>query len=191
LGWKDYLTFLDESPYSIRLLTSGLAPDQPIQDTQSTRVETLNYTLWPFQQKILDKIGGDTLILGLPTGLGKTYLAGAYVQRESIRKPLRVLFLTPSVPLGVQQALFAQRMLNLKDACFISGNIVPEKRNALRVWNSGFAVSTPQTFYNDVLSPFASSLEEARRVDDPFHMLVEVFSGAGFTFPYNIVVADE
>jgi len=153
------------------------------------RVEALNYTLWPFQQKILDGIGGDTLILGLPTGLGKTYLAGAYLHRESTQKPLRVLFLTPSVPLGVQQTLFAKRMLNLKGACFISGNIPPEKRNALRVWNAGFAVSTPQTFYNDVLSPFASSLEEARKVEEPIPMLAHVFKG--FTFPYGMVVADE
>lgn len=191
MGWKDYLAFLDESPYSMRLLTSSLAPSQPISTPQEVRVEALSYTLRPFQQKILDKIGGDTLILGLPTGLGKTYLAGAYLQRESIRKPLRVLFLTPSVPLGVQQALFARRMLNLEDACFISGNIAPEKRNALRVWNTGFAVSTPQTFYNDVLSPFASSLEEARKVDKPIDMLSEVLSGTGFTFPYDVVVADE
>jgi len=66
LGWKDYLAFLDESPYSMRLLTSSLGPEQPISGPQAVRVEALNYTLWPFQQKILDKIGGDTLILGLP-----------------------------------------------------------------------------------------------------------------------------
>jgi len=190
-GWKDYLAFLDSSPYSVQLLTSSLAPNQPTQEAQAVEVEALNYTLWPFQQKILDKIGGDTLILGLPTGLGKTYLAGAYLHRESTQKPIRVLFLTPSVPLGVQQALFAQRMLNLEDAYFISGDIPPDKRNALRVWNTGFAVSTPQTFYNDVLSPFASSLEEARKVDDPIPILSEALNGAGFTFPYNIVVADE
>jgi len=54
LGWKDYLAFLDESPYSMRLLTSSLAPDQPISTPQE--VEALNYTLWAFQQKILDKM---------------------------------------------------------------------------------------------------------------------------------------
>ena len=103
MGWKDYLAFLDESPYSMRLLTSSLAPEHPISTPQDVKVEALNYTLWPFQQRILDKIGGDTLILGLPTGLGKTYLAGAYLHRESSQRPLRVLFLTPSIPLGVQQ----------------------------------------------------------------------------------------
>ena len=191
MGWKDYLAFLDGSPYSVQLLTSSLAPSQPIKELQTIKVGEINYKLWAFQQNILDKIGGDTLILGLPTGLGKTYLAGAYLQRESAQSPMRVLFLTPSVPLGVQQTMFAQHMLNLKDACFISGNIPPEKRRVLRVWNAGFAVSTPQTFYNDVLSPFASSLEEARKAEEPIQMLSEVFDSRGFTFPYNVVVADE
>lgn len=191
MGWKDYLTFLDGSSYSVQLLTSSLAPTQPIQEAQSVRVEALSYTLWPFQQKILSRIGGDTLILGLPTGLGKTCIAGAYLLRESSQKRLRALFLTPSLPLGVQQALFAQRMLNLKNACFISGNIPPEKRRALKVWNAGFAVSTPQTFYNDVLSRFSLSLEEARRVEEPMQLLAKAFDDAGFTFPYDVVVADE
>lgn len=93
--------------YSVQLLTSSLAPSQPIQEPQTIRVEKLNYTLWPFQQRILDEISGDTLILGLPTGLGKTYLAGAYSKRESGEKLIRVLFSTPSVPLRVQQTLFA------------------------------------------------------------------------------------
>lgn len=191
MGWKDYLAFLDGSIYSVQLLTSSLAPTQPMQEAQSVRVEALGYTLWPFQQKILSRIGGDTLILGLPTGLGKTCIAGAYLLRESSQERLRVLFLTPSVPLGVQQALFAQRMLNLKNAYFISGNIPPEKRRALKVWNAGFAVSTPQTFYNDVLSRFSLSLEEARKVEEPIRLLTNAFDDAGFTFPYNVVVADE
>ncbi|MGQ9551936.1 MAG: helicase-related protein [Candidatus Bathycorpusculaceae bacterium] len=190
-GWKDYLVYLDNSPYSLQLLTSSFAPETPIRHVEEAKVEALNYALWPFQQKILDGIGGDTLILGLPTGLGKTYLAGAYLHRESAQNPIRVLFLTPSVPLGVQQTLFARRMLNLKDAFFISGNIPPERRKALRVWNASFAVSTPQTFYNDVLSPFSSSLQEARKVEEPIPVLAQVFKEAGFTFPYGMVVADE
>jgi len=185
------LAFLDGSPYSVQMLTSSLAPSKPIQELQTVKVEELSYTLWPFQQKILSKIGGDTLILGLPTGLGKTYLAGAYLHRESSLKPLRVLFLAPSIPLGVQQALFARRMLNLEEACFISGNTPPEKRKALSVWNVGFAISTPQTFYNDILSPFSLNLEEARKFEEPIGMLAQAFKESGFTFPYNIVIADE
>ncbi len=191
MGWKDYLAFLDKSPYSMQLLTSNLTPNTPVSTPQAVRVEALNYTLWPFQKKVLDKIGGDTLILGLPTGLGKTYLAGAYLRKESTEKPVRVLFLTPSIPLGVQQTIFTRRMLNLEGSHFISGGIPPEKRRAMRVWNTGFAVTTPQTFFNDFLSPFTSSLDEARKVEDPTDLLTPIFTDANFTFPYGIVVADE
>ena len=191
MGWKDYLAFLDGSSYSVQLLMSNLAPNTLISKPQLVRVEDLNYTLWPFQKKVLDKIGGDTLILGLPTGLGKTYLAGAYLRRESAQKSVRVLFLTPSVPLGVQQTIFTRKMLNLDGSHFISGGIPPEKRRAMRVWNTGFAVTTPQTFFNDVLSPFTPSLEEARKADEPVDLLAHIFRDADFTFPYGIVIADE
>lgn len=84
----------------MRLLTSGLAPNNLISKPQSVRVEALNYARWPFQKRILDRIGGDTLILGMPTGLGKTYQAGKYLRRESAQRPLHVLFLTLSIPPG-------------------------------------------------------------------------------------------
>jgi ERCC4-related helicase len=189
--WKEYLGFLDKSPYSLQMLTSNLAPDSIVQNPQSVKVEALSYTLFPFQQKILEKIGGDTLVIGLPTGLGKTFIAGAFIARESARKACRVLFLTPSVPLGIQQTLFARKMLNIKEAYFISGNIQPERRKELRVWNAGFAVTTPQTFYNDVLRCVSREIDAAKRGEDPVGDLAVRFMADGFKFPYDLVVADE
>ncbi|MFQ6076384.1 MAG: helicase-related protein [Candidatus Bathyarchaeia archaeon] len=189
--WKEYLDFLDGSPHSVRLLTSSLAPERPITRPEEARVGELAYGLWPFQQRILDRIGGDTLILGLPTGLGKTYIAGAYLKEESHTRPIRVLFVTPTVPLGVQQTLFARRMLGVEDACFISGNIPPEKRTELRVWNTGFAVATPQTFFNDNLSHLSTDLDDAKRSRNPVGFLSRLFEETGFSFPYSVVVADE
>jgi ERCC4-related helicase len=190
-GWKAYLEFLDRSAYSIEMFTSNLAPEAAIEQRQVVKIESLGYSLFPFQEKILDKVGGDALVIGLPTGLGKTYLAGAFIARECAKTPSRVLFLTPSVPLGVQQTLFARRMLGLKDAYFISGNMTPEKRMALKVWNAGFAVTTPQTFYNDELSVVRREITAAKRSEEPVGVLAERFKESGFKFPYNIVVADE
>jgi len=192
-SWKEYLEFLDKSPYSLQMLTSNLAPDSMLQNPQSAKVENLGYTLFPFQQKILEKIGGDTLVIGLPTGLGKTYIAGAFIARESVLRgcACRVLFLTPSVPIGIQQTLFARKMLGLSEAYFISGNLHPEKRKALRVWNAGFAVTTPQTFYNDVLAQFSTEIGAAKRHDDPVEDLARRLKAKGFKFPYDLVVADE
>lgn len=143
-GWKRYLQFLDASPYSTSLLASNLAPQERLETEQRIRVDRMNYSLFPFQQRILDNIKGDALVVGLPTGLGKTYLAGAFIARESSTTAKRVLFLVPSVPLGVQQTLFARKMLNVKGAYFISGNIPPEKRTGLGVWKAGYIVTTPQ-----------------------------------------------
>ena len=185
-GFDGYLRFLSEGPYSITGLASTLSPQYPLP-SQSFHVKT-SYTLYPFQKRILDGLAGDCLILGLPTGLGKTYIAGSLLERESRIKPLRILFLVPSVPLGIQQAIFARRMLNV-EAYFISGNISPEKRSMLRVWNAGFAVTTPQTFYNDILSPFKSVLDSVRHgfLND----LSTFFREVDFSFPYDVVVADE
>jgi ERCC4-related helicase len=190
-GWKSYLEYLDGSSYSMDLFTSNLSPAEAIRERQWVKVEGMKYSLFPFQQKILDRIGGDALVVGLPTGLGKTYVAGAYIARESAKDPCRVLFITPSIPLGVQQTLFARKMLGLGEACFISGSIHPDRRRALKVWNAGFVVTTPQTFYNDVLKGYAHAISAAKAREDAVGYLRESFRESGFSFPYTILVADE
>ncbi|HRU81989.1 MAG TPA: DEAD/DEAH box helicase family protein, partial [Candidatus Methanomethylicus sp.] len=190
-AWNDYLRFLEGSPYSLQLMTSNLSPSGPIRERGTVTVERMGYRLWPFQEKILKRMGKDTLVVGLPTGLGKTYLAGAFIAEESKRPGCRVLFLTPSVPLGVQQTLFARRMLGLSDAYFISGSMPPERRRGLGVWKAGFAVTTPQTFYNDALERYSRHIEAAKGCEDPVGELATRLRGAGFAFPYSLVVADE
>ncbi|HRR55007.1 MAG TPA: DEAD/DEAH box helicase family protein, partial [Candidatus Methanomethylicus sp.] len=190
-AWNDYLRFLEGSPYSLQLMTSNLSPSGPIRERGTVTVERMGYRLWPFQEKILKRMGKDTLVVGLPTGLGKTYLAGAFIAEESKRPGCRVLFLTPSVPLGVQQTLFARRMLGLSDAYFISGSMPPDRRRWLGVWNAGFAVTTPQTFYNDALERYSRHIKTAKGCEDPVGELAARLRGAGFAFPYSLVVADE
>ncbi len=189
--WKDYLDFLEASPYSLQLMTANLSPSEPISAPKTVSVDKMGYKLYPFQEKILRRMGKDTLVVGLPTGLGKTYLAGAFIAEESKSPGCRVLFLTPSVPLGVQQTLFARKMLGLGEACFISGSIPPDQRRRLKVWNAGFAVTTPQTFYNDVLEKYSRHIEAAKEADDPVSELSSRLGQAGFRFPYSLVIADE
>ncbi|MEM4657618.1 MAG: helicase-related protein [Candidatus Methanosuratincola sp.] len=190
-GWEEYLSFLNTSRYSLQVLSSTLFPSERIPDKERVSVRSLNYQLYPFQQKILQKISSGTLIVGLPTGLGKTYLAGAYIHRMTSENPSRVAFLTPSVPLGVQQTIFARKQLNLGNAYFISGSIPPERRRGLMVWNAGYVVTTPQTLYNDFLSKYEGEIRQAKAYGDPVGYLREVFESDGFRFPYDILVADE
>jgi ERCC4-related helicase len=149
-GWKKHLGFLDKTPYSVKLSGLSLFPLKPIELPQKLRVQSLGYELWPFQINVLKNIAGDTLILGLPTGLGKTSIAGAYLRGASTDREIRVLFLTPSIPLGVQQTIFIRSQLKT-ESYFISGETPPSERQRLKVWNSGFAVATPQTVANDLL----------------------------------------
>lgn len=131
-------------------------------------------------------MGDSILILGLPTGLGKTYIAGAKLHRESASHSLRVLFLVPTVPLGVQQTLFAREKLGVT-ALFVSGGVSPVRREQLKVWNNAFVVTTPQTFYNDNLAQYRTQFTGARGSDDPIAYLTDVIEA----FPFDIVVADE
>lgn len=185
-GWDDYLEYLDDGPNSVRLITSNLTPTTLTSKPVSIRIPQLGYTLWPFQEKILSSMGESTLILGLPTGLGKTYVAGARLYKESGDRPIRVLFFVPSVPLGVQQALFAREKLGV-NAFFISGGISPGQRDRLKVWNNPFIVATPQTFYNDNLAHYDSYLQEARKLKEPIKYLSEIIED----FPFDFLVADE
>ncbi len=187
--WKEYLNFLEDSKYSVEVMTSSFTPDKIIDYERRTKIDNLNYDLWSFQEKILEKMGNSNLILGLPTGLGKTYLAGAYLKRESADTTIRVLFLVPTIPLGVQQTLFARKMLNLESACMVSGRITPEKREGLKVWNNSFVVTTPQTFANDLLDSYSFQLEEARKSKSPVDSLAKSLDT--FRFPFDVVVADE
>jgi len=189
-SWKKYLRFLDGSRYSVSLVTSNLFPSKPIESPQKFRVQSLSYQLWPFQRRVLENIKGNTLILGLPTGLGKTFIAGAYLKEASKDSEIRVLFLTPSIPLGVQQTIFIRSRLRI-EAFFISGGLPPLERERLKVWNSGFIVATPQTVANDLLTPFTTVIDEAKRSENPVSSLREMFKDAGFSFPFDIVIADE
>jgi len=189
-GWKEYLNFLDNSQFSVDMHLKSIHPSEPIVNKENFNVEKLSYKLWSFQERILQRIIGNTLILGLPTGLGKTYIAGAYLKEASKVKPIRALFLTPSIPLGVQQTLFIRNQLNLK-SYFISGGVSPAERKRLNVWNHGFIVATPQTVVNDLLSSFKSLFNIAKKRENPVGLLQEAFHEVNFNFPFDIVIADE
>ena len=184
--WTDYLDYLDRSTFSVKTLITDLSPQGTVSTPKRFVINRLGYEVWPFQRQILLDMGGATLILGLPTGLGKTYLAGARLAELSQKRPIRVLFLVPSVPLGVQQVLFARQRLGV-EAFFVSGGISPERRRSLAVWNNSFVVATPQTFYNDYLAQYGKELQKAKGEPDPESYLFTVIED----FPFDIVVADE
>ncbi len=59
------------------------------------------------------------------------------------------------------------------------------------MWNGSFIVTTPQTVANDFLSPFSSIIKRAKKSGNPVDLLKEAFTDAYFTFPFDVIVADE
>jgi len=150
-GWEEYLNYLEKGPHSVQIISSDLSPKSVASSRKGVEIPEPEYSLWPFQKDILDEIGDSTLILGLPTGLGKTYVAGAKLHRESRKRAVRVIFLVPSIPLGVQQTLFVREKLG-----------------------------APQTFYNDNLAHYERILREARGLEDPIGYLAPLIDGFPF-----------
>ncbi|OIO24764.1 hypothetical protein AUJ14_05650 [Candidatus Micrarchaeota archaeon CG1_02_55_22] len=95
----------------------------------------------------------NTLVV-LPTGMGKTLIAllvaGKILSADASNK---VLFLTPTKPLAVQQAKSAVEVLGLdkREVAVLTGEVSPEKR-AKQYKNLRVAVATPQTILSDFLS---------------------------------------
>jgi len=189
-AWEDYLRWLEENtPYEDMI--RSLQPRER-QAFRAITVRLTDYQLYPWQGRFLARISGrPTYMLGIPSGLGKTYIAGAWLAR--LGRPVRVLFLVPTLALGVQQTLFARQHL-LAEAYLVTSEMPPSERRELEVWNAPFVVATPQVFYNDNLKDFEGELEEAREFPDPddaFAYLSEVFGSEGWHFPYDVVIADE
>ncbi len=81
---------MDEGSYSVGVVTPILRSLVPPLQRERVVVSELGYGLWTFQKRMLSETGDYTLILGLPTGLGKTYLAGVKLLEESRKKPIAV-----------------------------------------------------------------------------------------------------
>lgn len=94
---------------------------------------------------------GNSLVV-MPTALGKTFVAILVIAEKLKQNPGgKVLFLTPTKPLAVQQAKRFKEILlvNEGDVAVVTGEIPSEKRKG--VYESARIVSaTPQTVSNDL-----------------------------------------
>jgi ERCC4-related helicase len=88
----------------------------------------------------------------LPTGLGKSIIAG-YVAAEYLRREPNkgVVMLAPTKPLVIQHFRTFEKFLNLEAASIVwlTGEVGPEKRGEL--WSKRLIFCTPQVFLNDLL----------------------------------------
>ncbi len=139
-----------------------------------------------YQETIARNAVRSNTLVCLPTGLGKSVIAG-YVAAEYLRKSpgQSVIMLAPTKPLVLQHYRSFQKMINLEpdSIVWLTGEIGPEQR--LELWKRRLIFSTPQVFLNDLLtgkiSLDAISLmifDEAHRAvgDYPYVFLADRYS---------------
>ncbi len=128
-----------------------------------------------YQISIAETGKKDSLMVVLPTGLGKTTIA-LFVLIDRLRKG-KILFLAPTRPLVEQHSVFLKDVMTL-DASRIqtfTGTISADKREKL--WDAAnIVVSTPQVIENDLLSNRVSLRDIALLILDECHRAVGNYS---------------
>ena len=128
-----------------------------------------------YQISIAETGKKDSLMVVLPTGLGKTTIA-LFVLIDRLRKG-KILFLAPTRPLVEQHSVFLKDVMTL-DASRIqtfTGTISADKREKL--WDAAkIVVSTPQVIENDLLSNRISLRDIALLILDECHRAVGNYS---------------
>ena len=128
-----------------------------------------------YQISIAEAGKKDSLMVVLPTGLGKTTIA-LFVLIDRLEKG-KILFLAPTRPLVEQHSAFLKNVMTL-DASRIqtfTGTISADKREKL--WDTAkIVVSTPQVIENDLLSNRVSLRDIALLILDECHRAVGNYS---------------
>ena len=128
-----------------------------------------------YQIAIAEVAKKDSLMVVLPTGLGKTTIALlALVSRQAKGK---ILFLAPTRPLVEQHSAFLKEVLNLDESLLhaFTGTVLAAKR--IERWESAkIVVSTPQIIENDLLSSRIDLRDVALLIFDECHRAVGNYS---------------
>lgn len=129
-----------------------------------------------YQETIARNAVRSNTLVCLPTGLGKSVIAG-YVAAEYLRKSpgKSVIMLAPTKPLVLQHYRSFQKMINLEpdSIVWLTGEIGPEQR--LELWKRRLIFSTPQVFLNDLLTSKISLDAISLMIFDEAHRAVGAY----------------
>ncbi|MDW7775742.1 MAG: DEAD/DEAH box helicase [Methanosarcinales archaeon] len=127
--------------------------EQPIEYISHPLIKPNTIEQRLFQLNLAAMALGQSTLVVLPTGLGKTIVAMLVIAGRFTQKNGKALILSPTKPLVEQHAAFLKNAMNLSpdDIVVFTGSTPPVKRTAL--WNNArIVVSTPQVIENDMLS---------------------------------------
>lgn len=106
-----------------------------------------------YQSKLVDAALGQSTLVALPTGTGKTPVALRIADKRLADIGGKVLMLAPTQPLVQQHAEFFREMLDIPDEEIkvFTGDVRPSDRKAQ--WESGTSIvlATPQVIENDLV----------------------------------------
>lgn len=122
-----------------------------------------------YQQKILDTVVNNNTLVVLPTGLGKTAIAGMLAKKrlESYTGS-KILILAPTKPLCQQHEETMNQFFPNSKISLFTGSVSPEKREKL--WHeSQIIISTPQGLENDIIRRKISLKDTSLVVFDEAH----------------------
>ncbi len=128
-----------------------------------------------YQLSIAEEAKKGSLMVVLPTGLGKTTIA-LLVSVNRMAKG-KILFLAPTRPLVEQHSTFLKEVLNLDTSLTqtFTGSILADRRGKL--WDAAkIVVSTPQIIENDLLSNRITLSDVALLIFDECHRAVGNYS---------------
>ncbi|MBE0517584.1 MAG: DEAD/DEAH box helicase, partial [Methanophagales archaeon] len=128
-----------------------------------------------YQIAIAEEAEKDSLMVVLPTGLGKTTIA-LLVLVERLKRG-KILFLAPTRPLVEQHSSFLKEVLTIDASCIqtFTGTVLADRR--AKLWEDArIIVSTPQIIENDLLSNRIELRDVALLIFDECHRAVGNYS---------------
>ncbi len=155
------------SPYSTSTKTSKFISHPLLKEGVVERRQ--------YQITIAEESTRDSLMVVLPTGLGKTTVA-LLVLLERLAKG-KILFMAPTRPLVEQHSAFLKEVMNFDPALLqtFTGTVLAEKR--AKLWEDAkIVVSTPQIIENDLLSGRIRLSDVALLIFDECHRAVGNYS---------------
>ncbi len=135
-----------------------------------------------YQSNLVDAAEGQSTLVALPTGTGKTAVAARLVARRLENHQGKVLMLAPTQPLVNQQADFFREMLTIPDheIKVFTGDISPEERKELWDGATSIIVATPQVIENDLMGNRYS-------MEDVVHVIFDECHRATGDYSYNYI----
>lgn len=106
-----------------------------------------------YQTKLVNEALGESTLIALPTGTGKTVVAARLAAKRLGEPGGMVLMLAPTQPLVNQHASFFREVLEIPDheIKVFTGDVRPDKREEYWEGATSIVIATPQVIENDLI----------------------------------------